>query len=123
MEDAKLKELFGNFQPPLSSGDKFMERLRKNMEAVEYVKQYTTAMRRRNRVAIAVAALSGFAMGVILTLLYPLFAAWLSTVKITIPHFAPMNIDFSIIAWIGIALACVATSVNAYEVTISRLKI
>lgn len=35
MEDDKLKDLFSNYEPDLSSSFQFMTKLKKNMEAVE----------------------------------------------------------------------------------------
>ena len=60
MEEDKLKSLFAEFQPELSSDSLFMNRLERNMESVEIVKRRVEEMRARNRRAIAVAAIVGF---------------------------------------------------------------
>ena len=42
------------------------------MDTIEMVRQYNAELRRRNRIAVMIAALAGFIMGVVLTLLMPL---------------------------------------------------
>lgn len=124
MEDDKLKDLFLDFQPELpSSSFQFMTTLQKNMEAVEIVKQHNLALRRRNKLAVAVAALSGFAMGVILTLLFPLLGDWISTFNLSLPHlsFSSVTIDYSFVAWIVMAGVCIITALNAYEIALAKL--
>ena len=123
MDDDKLKDLFSNFDPKLSSSMDFMTRLQRNMEAVEAVRQYNLAQKRRNRLAVAIAALSGFAMGVILTLLFPLIGSWVSTISLAIPyiHATSLTIDSSVVGWIIMATVCVITALNAYEIALVRL--
>lgn len=123
MEDDKIKDLFCNFRPDLGPDALFMAKLEKSMEAIELVRRHTAALRRRNRIAVAVAAFAGFAVGVALTLLFPFVGAWCSTVHLSIPTVvaSTITIDWRIWAWIIIAGVCIATSVNAYEITLARL--
>lgn len=123
MDDDKLKDLFRDFQPELSSSDLFMSRLQKSMEAVEFVKRHDRALRRRTRAAVAIAALCGFAMGVICTLLLPLICDWVSTLSISLPHLriSSFTIDYSTLAYIAIATVCVITTLNAYEIALAKL--
>ncbi len=79
MEDDKLKDIFRDFDPDLSSSLQFISKLQRNMEAVEIVRQYNAALRRRNKLAVAIAGLCGFAVGVTLTLLYPFIVDWIRT--------------------------------------------
>jgi tetrahydromethanopterin S-methyltransferase subunit F len=76
MEDNQIKELFNAFEPELGATSPFMARLQRNMKAVEWVKQHQQDLKRRNRVAVAIAACCGFAMGVIFTLLFPVIDSW-----------------------------------------------
>lgn len=123
MEDDKIKDLFSNFQPPLSSSSQFMNKLQKNMETVEILKQHNIALKRRNKVAVAIAALSGFVMGVIMTLLFPLIEDRLTTVSISLPrlHISNIMIDYSIVAWVVMAGVCLITALNAYEIALAKL--
>lgn len=123
MEEDRLKDLFSDFQPELPSSFQFMARLQKNMEAVEIVKQHNLALSRRNKLAVAIAALSGFAMGVILTLLFPLIGDWVSTFSISLPHLhvSSITVDYSFLAWIVMAGVCIITALNAYEIALAKL--
>lgn len=123
MEENRLKDLFSDFQPELPSSFQFMARLQKNMESVEIVKQHNLALRRRNKLAVAIAALSGFAMGVILTLLFPLIGDWVSTFSISLPHLhvSSITVDYSFLAWIVMAGVCIITALNAYEIALAKL--
>jgi hypothetical protein len=123
MEDDKLRNLFNDFQPELSSSSKFMAKLQKNMEMIEFLKQHDIALKRCNKLAVVIAAVSGFVMGVILTLLFPLIANWISTVSVSLPHLhiSNLTIDYSFVAWIIIAGVCIITALNAYEIALAKL--
>lgn len=123
MDDDKLKKLFDNFDPELSSSFQFMDRLKKNMEAVEIVKQHNAELKKRNKLAVAIAAVSGFVMGVILTLLFPLVGNWVSTFNLSIPQLqiSAITINYSFIAWIIMAGVSIITALNAYEIALAKL--
>lgn len=123
MNDDKLKDLFQNFKPELSSDFKFLTKLQRNMDALELVKHQTAMQRKRNRIAVIVAAITGFVMGVIITILFPILADTLSTFSITLPapDFSPISINWQIIGYILAAIVSVFTALNAYEITLSRL--
>lgn len=119
MEDVKIKDLFSNYQPELSSSCDFMAKLQRNMEAVEIVKRHNAALKKRNVLAVAIAALSGFAMGVILTLLFPLIGNWTSVFHIPLPSLQISGL--TIIGWIVVAAVSVLTALNAYEIAMEGL--
>ena len=123
MEDDKLKELFQGFRPDVADDKLFLQRLQKNMDAVEMVRRQVAALRRRSRIAVVLAALCGFAMGVILTLLFPLIRDTVSSFNISISGYGifDIHVNWQIIGWIVMAGVCALTSLNAYEITISRL--
>ncbi len=123
MEDDKLKELFTNFQPEMSSSLQFMAKLQKNMERVEILKQHSLAIKKRNKLAVCIAAAIGFLMGVILTLLFPLIESWVSTFSISLPHLqiSSFTIDYSFVGWIIMAVTCIITALNAYEIALVKL--
>ncbi len=122
MDDDKIKDLFSNFNPTLSSSARFMERLQKNMEIVDMIRSQNQAMRRRNRLAVAIAGISGFAMGVVMTLLFPTINGWLASLSALIISNFSMDIpmpDSSQITWSVIAAVCVLTSLSVYELAMS----
>lgn len=120
MEEEKITDLFSNFQPELSSSFGFMTKLKRNMEAVEIVKQHNSTLRKRNRVAVAVAAVSGFLMGVALTLLLPVIRECFSTLDMPLLQFSGFAVDYTILWWMVVAAACVLTAINAYEIVIAK---
>ena len=123
MEDDKIKDLFQSFQPELLSDSQFISKLVRNMDAVEIVKQQATIMRKRNRIAVVVAALSGFVMGVILTLLFPLIGDAVTTFNLSLANFTmfDLRIDWRVAGWLVTAVVCALTAINAYEITLSLL--
>lgn len=123
MDDDKIKDLFNDFHPELSSSFLFMDRLKKNMEVVEIVRQQRVALKRLNRIAVSIAAFCGFVMGVILTLLFSLVGDWVSTINVSLPHLhiSTLIIDYSFMAWFVMAGVCVITALNAYEIAMVRL--
>jgi hypothetical protein len=121
MEDDKLRNLFNDFQPELSSSSQFMAKLQKNMEMVEILKQHDIALKKRNKLAVVIAAVSGFVMGVILTLLFPLIGDRVSTFSVSLMHITNLTIDYSFVAWIVMTGACIITALNAYEIALAKL--
>ncbi len=122
MEDDKLKDLFSNYEPDLSSSFQFMTKLKKNMGAVEIVSQYQVAQKRLNRWAVAIAGMSGFAVGVVMTLLFPFITEWIASFNFNIPltHTSALTFDFKYLTWLIVAAISVLTSVSVYNVVNSQ---
>lgn len=122
MDDDKIKNIFSAFNPRLSSSRQFIDRLQSNMEAVEIVKQHNAALRRRNRIAVAMAAVAGFATGVILTLMFPLICNLLADVNLSLLYLniPELNINNEIGAWIVVAAASVMAALGTYERVTAR---
>lgn len=125
MEDDKLKDIFRNFQPELSSDNKFLDRLQKNMEVLGIVKRDASAARRRNVISLAVAALSGFVAGVIVTLLFPLISSRITetSFSIPLPGITEIILNQQITGWILAAILSTFIAFNAYELTNAHLSI
>ncbi len=123
MDDDKLKDFFGSFDPELSSDIRFMSKLQRNMAAVELVKQRSLATRKRNKVAVAVAALSGVVMGVLITLLFPLVEDWASSINFTIPYLGmgPLTVDLRLIGWMLVSVVSGVTAYNSYEIVLFKM--
>ncbi len=122
MDDQKIKELFSDFHPQLSSSSQFLNRVQRNIDTVEALKQYNTRLRHRNRVAVAIAAACGFVMGMLMTMLMPVISGMLSVFTITLPmlNTSDMGIDTGVLSWIVIGGTCVITAINAYEIAMSK---
>lgn len=125
MEDDKLKFLFTNFEPELSSDFKFMNKLERNLNSVEIIKRHTAEVRSRNKKAVAIAAFAGFIVGFVFSLFLPYLSNAASDWQSTLPGGYIMNLfadSFTIIAWAVIAGTSVLAAINTYEVSLSLLK-
>lgn len=124
-EDTKIKRMFDGFQPRLTSSPHFMERLKRNMQMVEFVREQNLAMRRRTRLAVAIAAACGFVAGVLMTLLMPLVGDWMSALHVTLPELGAVApaIEAGILAWVLVAGVVAVTARNAYEIAIVKLPV
>ena len=120
MEEDKLKDLFEEFQPELTSDSLFMARLQKSMNAVEIVRQRQAETRRRGRLAVIVAAATGFAVGALLCLLLPYLGDFVSEMSFSAPGLEAVKVNRQLIVWSVIGLASVLTSLNAYHLTLAR---
>ncbi len=123
MEDQKIKDLFSNFQPELSSSFQFMQRLEKNMETVECLKQHNVTINHRYKLAAVIATFTGLIVGIILATLLPLIGDWVATFDISIPRLqiSSITVDYTVIGWIFIAIACIIIALNTYEIALVKL--
>ena len=125
MEDDKLKSLFSNFEPELSSDFLFMNKLQRNLNSVELIQQHTVEVRSRSRKAVAIAAIVGFIVGFLFSLSLPYLSEAVSNWQLTLPSESVMNVfanNFTIIAWIVIGGTSVFAALNSYELSLSLLK-
>ncbi len=122
MDDQKIKELFRDFRPELSSSSQFINRLQRNIDTIEALKQYNTRLRRHNRIAVAIAAACGFVMGMLMTMLLPVISGMLPVFSITLPmlNISDTGIDTGVLAWILIGGTSVITAINTYEIAMSK---
>ena len=125
MEDDKLKSLFSNFEPELSSDFLFMNKLQRNLNSVELIKQHTAEVRSRSRKAVAIAAIVGFIVGFLFSLSLPYLSEAVSNWQLTLPSESVVNVfatNFTIIAWLVIGGTSVFAALNSYELSLSLLK-
>lgn len=125
MEDDKLISLFSNFEPELSSDFLFMNKLQRNLNSVELIKQHTVEVRSRSRKAVAIAAVVGFIVGFLFSLSLPYLSEAVSNWQLTLPSESVMNVfanNFTIIAWLVIGGTSVFAALNSYELSLSLLK-
>ena len=125
MEDDKLKSLFTNFEPELSSDFKFMNKLQRNLNSVELVKQHIAEVRSRSKKAVLIAVIVGFIVGFLFSLSLPYLIDAVSNWQLTLPSESILNTfakNFTIIAWLVIGGTSVFAAINTYEISFSLLK-
>ena len=123
MEDDKLKSLFAEFQPELSSDRQFMNRLERNMESVEIVKRRGEEMRARNRRAVTVAAVVGFVVGFLFSLTLPYLSGVVAGWQLTLPEESVTSVLadwFAVISWVVIGAVAVTAAINTYDMMTSK---
>lgn len=123
MEDKDLQQLFQSFQPELSSDARFMSTLLANMQKVEFLKRQQEIARRQNRIAVAVAAVTGFISGVLFMLAMPYISAVLASlasgILSVLPSVASLPEILSVFTWLVIGLITVSLSLSSYQLTLS----
>lgn len=71
MDDKDIRNFFSSFTPEIGSAEDFARRIGHELDAVEIIRKRAREIKRRNRLALALAGFSGMLMGVILMLLKP----------------------------------------------------
>lgn len=124
MEEDKISRIFREYEPEISSSMAFMERLERNLNAVEMVHRENEAVMRRNRIAIAAAAFAGFISGMIFTLLLPYITEVIRSGFEYLTRINGLYINNSypqVLSWIIIGAISVFIAVNTYDITLSLL--
>ncbi|MDE6554019.1 MAG: hypothetical protein K2K98_13835 [Muribaculaceae bacterium] len=122
MEEDKIKDIFSSYDPELTSSLEFMERLERNLDAVELIHRENAAVMKRNRIAVAVAACTGFFSGILFSLLLPYLMDMIQSLIATFPGMTAHNINpgyTQALSWILIGAASVFIAVNAYDITLA----
>lgn len=124
MEEDKIKELFSGYDPDISSGIAFMERLERNLNAVELIHQENSEVLKRNRIAVAMASMAGFLTGVIFTLLFPYIDSLVQTLMSTILTACSLPDSLygvHVISWLAIGGVSAFVALNTYSLSTSLL--
>lgn len=124
MEDDKLKSLFSDFKPELSSDDLFMDRLQWSLNSVEIVRRHTAEARARSKKAVAIAAFVGFIVGFLFSLSLPYLSNVVANRQLTLPDLSVLSIladNFMTVAWVVIGATSVFVALNTYEISLSLL--
>lgn len=124
MEDDILRSLFSTFEPELSSDFQFMNKLQRNLNAVEIIKQQTADVHSRNKKAVAIAAIVGFIVGSLFSLSLPYLSDVVSHWQLTLPSGSMLKTfanNFITIAWLVIGSTAVLAALNSYEISLSLL--
>ncbi|MDE6741034.1 MAG: hypothetical protein K2J58_01740 [Muribaculaceae bacterium] len=122
MEEDKISRIFREYDPELSSSITFVERLERNLNAVEMIHRENAVVMKRNKTAVGIAACTGFISGVIFTLLLPYITNMIrslveSIIGLTGQQAIP---DYSqAFSWIIIGTISVFVAVNTYDIALS----
>lgn len=118
MEDDKLKELFSNFQPEMQSDFDFINRLERNLNAVEAVKRHSVMQKRRQRVSFIAGCAAGFIAGMLVSLTVPHIINFISALKLSLSGngiVAALAEYPSIAAWSVVGTTSVIIALNVYD--------
>lgn len=113
MDENEFSDLFASYNPELSSDKLFMLRLQTNLRAVSLVKEQVHVMRRKNRLAVIVAAITGFLCGILFAIYYPAFFTLLKSLFAASTVTAKIFADYGNVAAWGII--CCVTGIAAYS--------
>lgn len=124
MEDEKIRSLFTDFEPELSSDFMFMNKLQQSLDSVEIVRQHTAELRRRNKKAVVLAAAVGFIVGFLFSLSLPYLNNAIAKWLLSLPDasFIHTIANYStVMAWLVIGATSVFAALNTYEISLSLL--
>lgn len=124
MEEDRIKELFREYDPELSSSKAFINRLERHLDAVEMIHRENAAVMKRNRVAVIAAACAGFISGMIFTLLLPYLVDIVGYFIETLTGLLGNNGFYGYhqaISWIFVGAVSVFVALNTYDITLSLL--
>ena len=125
MEDDKLRHLFDNFDPELTSGVQFFNKLERKLNSVEIIVKHNAEVRARNKKAVVIAACVGFIVGFLFSLALPYLNEAVANWKMTLPVDSFMHLfadNFTIIAWSIIGFVSVISSLNAFDLSRTLLQ-
>lgn len=125
MDDENLKNMFNRYDPELSSDSLFMDKLRRNLNSVEIIRQENAKARSRNKRAVAIAASVGFVVGVLFSLALPYVGDAVNGIMNMLPQGAISYLlaeNYQLISWVIIGAVSVTISLNTYDLALSLMR-
>lgn len=124
MEEDMLKDMFAAYRPTLSSDREFMRRLELRMQTIESVNARYNAFRRRQVVAVCVAAVAGFVSGVLFMLFLPALEGWFAALMRGVGPlpFGYEYLDPTLPIWICAAAVSSLAAYGSYGLTLACSK-
>lgn len=125
MEEDKLKDLFVNFKPELTSDFSFMSKLQHNLDQVEMIRQHNIELASKRKKAVAIAACVGFIVGFLFSLALPYIGNAIMNLQSSLPSestFKMIADNYLTIAWLIIGGTSVFISLNAYDLSLSLME-
>lgn len=124
MDEDKLKNLFEDFKPELSSSRLFINKLDRKLNSVEMIVKHNAEVKARNRKAAVLAVTVGFVLGFLISLSLPYLRNLVNTWQLTLPGDSIYNIfaaNFATFFWCIVGITSILFSLNAYELSRSLL--
>lgn len=117
MEEDSIKNIFDNYSPPLSDDKLFIAKVMAGADAIDLVKKTNIYERRRLYPVVGISLLTGFAFGVVLTLLFPqlnAFFRYLITSMTTLPAGFETEMVYQTLSYCFISVMCVAATIFSF---------
>lgn len=119
-EDLKIKQLFFESLPELSSDSLFMERIKGAVKAQEFLKTKERILKYQSRRAAFVSGVAGFMCGILMSWLYPHILLFFNSLLINFGNLSlPRDSMSEIFSWISVSLCCVITVFSTYAMTLN----
>lgn len=116
--DDNLQNIFAGFDPPMSSDADFMKRLNSNLDLVELIKMDIVKKQKNHKAAVIIAACAGFFIGVLLTVLYPLYSSFIINAFLTGNELMQEQVFYiNSIIYCAIAFCIISTSLVTFDIT------
>lgn len=124
-DDKEIRNLFADFRPELGSTDDFMAKLDAKLDAVEFIKQHNSAVKRAYRLAVWKAAAAGVLAGFIMGLIAPYITIEVPTVQAVSRMFTGLDAESVIttVKWLICGVVSVGIAVSVYQLDASRIRI
>lgn len=125
MEDDKLKNIFADFKPDVSSDVSFMSKLQSNLDAVEMVYRHNAEQRAKSKKAVAIAAAVGFMVGLLFSMMLPVIGKAIVDLQVSAPDMPAIDMFtryYQEIMWIMIGAVVVFSSIGTYDLSLSLMK-
>ncbi len=124
-EDKEIRNLFADFKPTLSPADDFMAKLDARLDAVEFIKQRNSDMKRAYRLAVWKAAVAGVIAGFIMGLIAPYITVDVHILQAMSGIFAGFDAEstLTIVKWFISGIISVGIAISVYQLDASRIKI
>lgn len=126
MENDRLKDIFDNYEPELTSDSSFMNRIILNLDSADSIRRDYFETKAQNRKAVIIAACVGFVTGVLFSFAVPYLRRAISAIYFSMPvDISSGTADFNITtaAWLITGGMAVFTTLNAYEISISLMTV
>lgn len=124
MEEDRIKEIFADFNPEISSDISFLARLQSNLDSVEMIRARNKVINKRNKLAVVIAACVGFIAGFLFSIGLPYISAMLGNIINAFPQgvYTHALLDNTLtLTWILIGAATIFISLNTYNASLHLL--
>lgn len=124
MEEDRIKEIFADFKPEISSDISFLARLQSNLDSVEMVRARNEAINKRTKLAVVIAACVGFIAGFLFSIALPYISTMLGNLINAFPQgvYTHALLDNTLtLTWILIGAATIFISLNTYNASLHLL--